>query len=290
MNYLTTLPSPVGPLCLASDGTRITGLWLEGQKYFAATLEGETQDAPDLPVFRQTSAWLKAYFAGEIPSFLPPLAPKGSAFRQAVWKLLLETPRGQTVTYGALAKKLREQGISAAPQAVGGAVGHNPISILIPCHRCVGSGGSLTGYAGGVSVKRYLLKLEGVDMTGLFMPKNTPMHERRKEFPYLPKVLSGPGVRASGEMSETPVPGRYPCPCCGCKTFPVPAADAVAYICPVCMWENDVFTASPDEPSDENHGMTLEQGRENYKTFGVCDIRLARYARKPLLEELDGKS
>lgn len=171
MNYLTVLPSPVGTLHLASDGDSITGLWLEGQKYFAATLEGETQECSGLPVFRQAADWLDAYFAGAVPPALPPLAPKGSAFRQAVWKLLLDIPLGRTATYGALAQALREQGVSAAPQAVGGAVGHNPISILIPCHRVVGTNGSLTGYAGGVSVKKYLLELEGVDVTGLSVPK-----------------------------------------------------------------------------------------------------------------------
>lgn len=166
MTYLTVLPFPVGPLHLASDGDSITGLWIEGQKYFAATLEGVPQKAPELPVFRQASTWLDAYFAGAVPPALPPLAPQGSPFRQAVWKLLLDIPRGKTTTYGALANVLREQGISAAPQAVGGAVGHNPISILIPCHRVVGANGSLTGYAGGIATKKYLLELEGVDMTG----------------------------------------------------------------------------------------------------------------------------
>ena len=102
---------------------------------------------------------------------LPPLAPRGSDFRQAVWRLLLEIPYGQVTTYGVLAQILRNRGISAAAQAVGGAVGHNPISILIPCHRVVGADGSLTGYAGGVEKKRFLLALEGVDMTNLYMPK-----------------------------------------------------------------------------------------------------------------------
>lgn len=171
MTYVTTLPSPVGPLYAASDGDSVTGLWLEGQKYFAATLEGETREAPGLPVFQQAAAWLDAYFAKRPLPALPRLAPKGSAFRQAVWKLLLDIPQGRTTTYGALAQALREQGVSAAPQAVGGAVGHNPISILIPCHRVVGTNGSLTGYAGGVAAKRYLLELEGVDMSQLSMPK-----------------------------------------------------------------------------------------------------------------------
>ena len=171
MMYRTTLPSPVGLLTLASDGQALTGLWLEEQKYFGAGLEPEAVDRPELEVFRRTEAWLHAYFAKEVLPPLPPLAPRGSSFRQAVWKLLLEIPYGKTVTYGALAQALRDQGISAAAQAVGGAVGHNPISILIPCHRVVGTDGSLTGYAGGVEKKRALLELEGADLTGLYLPK-----------------------------------------------------------------------------------------------------------------------
>ena len=171
MMYRTTIPSPVGILTLASDGQALTGLWLEGQKYFGAGLETEASECPELEVFHRTEAWLHAYFAKEALPSLPPLAPRGSSFRQAVWKLLLEIPYGKTVTYGALAQALRDQGISAAAQAVGGAVGHNPISILIPCHRVVGTDGSLTGYAGGVEKKRALLELEGADLTGLYLPK-----------------------------------------------------------------------------------------------------------------------
>lgn len=161
--YMTKIPSPVGQLTLASDGTSLTGLWLVGQKYYAATLDANSVNYPDLSVFVQTANWLEVYFSGAIPPALPPLAPEGSPFRQAVWKLLLEIPRGKTTTYGTLAKTLREHGISAAAQAVGGAVGHNPISILIPCHRVLGADGSLTGYAGGVEVKCWLLQLEGVN-------------------------------------------------------------------------------------------------------------------------------
>ena len=167
--YLTTLPSPVGELTLAADGAALTGLWMEGQKYFGAGLP-ETVQEDNLSVFQETKAWLEAYFARAPLPALPPLAPHGSPFRQAVWRLLLEIPYGTVTTYGALAQKLRQQGISAAAQAVGGAVGHNPISILIPCHRVVGSDGSLTGYAGGVEKKRYLLELEGTDMSGLYIP------------------------------------------------------------------------------------------------------------------------
>lgn len=171
MTYLTSLPSPLGPLSLASDGEAVTGLWLEGQKYFAAGLEAETRKRPDLPVFRRTEAWLNAYFEKRDLPPLPPLAPKGSEFRQKVWKLLLDIPFGETATYGGLTEKLKASGVPASPQAVGGAVGHNPISIIIPCHRVVGVGGSLTGYAGGVEKKRFLLELEGVDLSGLYTPK-----------------------------------------------------------------------------------------------------------------------
>ena len=171
MPFMTTLPSPVGTLTLASDGEALTGLWLEGQKYFGAGLPDTAVRAAELPVFQAAEAWLAAYFSRSPLPALPPLAPRGTPFRQAVWQLLREIPYGTVTTYGALAQTLRDRGISAAAQAVGGAVGRNPISILIPCHRCVGSGGSLTGYAGGVARKRFLLELEGADMTGLYVPK-----------------------------------------------------------------------------------------------------------------------
>ena len=170
MPFVTTLPSPVGTLTLASDGEALTGLWLEGQKYFGAGLPDTAVRAAELPVFQAAEAWLAAYFSRSPLPALPPLAPRGTPFRQAVWQLLRGIPYGTVTTYGALAQKLRDRGVSAAAQAVGGAVGHNPISILIPCHRCVGSGGSLTGYAGGVARKRFLLELEGADMTGLYVP------------------------------------------------------------------------------------------------------------------------
>lgn len=166
--------SPMGPLMIASDGDALIGLWLEGQKYFAATVKEEMTEKDDLPVFNNTKSWLDKYFAGEkpAPSDLP-LAPAGSAFRQEVWKLLCEIPYGEVTTYGQLAKeiakKLNKPGMSA--QAVGGAVGHNPISIIIPCHRVVGSSGSLTGYAGGIEKKIQLLELEGVDMSSMSIPK-----------------------------------------------------------------------------------------------------------------------
>ena len=166
--YLTELHSPIGLLTLASNGTALTGLWLKGQKYFPSPLIGE--NLSDLPVFQQASDWLTAYFSNAPLPPLPTLEPQGSPFRQAVWQQLREIPYGQTTTYGSLARKLREQGIPAAAQAVGGAVGHNPISILIPCHRVLGHNGSLTGYAGGIAVKQYLLELEGVRLVNITCP------------------------------------------------------------------------------------------------------------------------
>lgn len=202
--------SPVGRLTLASDGERLTGLWIEGQKYFGGGIlngklpksvrpENTVPDnvrpgntvpdnaipgnaaagneipgivTPDgvkrddrLAIFAQTKCWLDRYFAGERPA--PgelPLAPEGGEFRQIVWRLLCEIPYGETTTYGALAvQAAAELGRpSMSAQAVGGAVGHNPISIVIPCHRVLGVNGSLTGYAGGLEAKRYLLRLEGI--------------------------------------------------------------------------------------------------------------------------------
>ena len=169
MTSLCHIPSPLGMLTLSAEGEAITGLWLEHQKYFGSTLPLQTR-AEETPVLLQASLWLERYFSGKDPGPVPPLAPQGSAFRQAVWALLQEIPYGQITTYGALTKQLRSRGIAASPQAVGGAVGHNPISILIPCHRVVGSGGSLTGYAGGIENKCFLLELEGVDLTGLYTP------------------------------------------------------------------------------------------------------------------------
>ena len=150
--------SPVGLLTLASDGEAVTGLWLAGQKYFAAGIPTNLPACDDLPVLVRARDWLDRYFAGQrtVANELP-LAPQGSAFRQSVWRILCEIPYGQTVTYGEIAKRL---GVRSA-QAVGGAVGHNPISIIIPCHRVLGADGSLTGYAGGLAAKQWLLRHEG---------------------------------------------------------------------------------------------------------------------------------
>ena len=156
MLFLTHYASPLGPILLAADETGLTGLWFEAQKYFPSFLGVDYQEK-ETPVLTETVRWLDVYFSGKDPGFLPPLHPQGSPFRQTVWNILLTIPRGQTMTYGEIARRL---GVRSA-QAVGGAVGHNPISILIPCHRVVGSDGSLTGYAGGVERKARLLQLEG---------------------------------------------------------------------------------------------------------------------------------
>lgn len=173
MHYLYPYQSPLGQITLASDGQNLTGLWFDGQVYFASTLNGSCI-MKDLPVFRQTILWLNMYFHGQLPDFTPPLRPKGSLFRQSVWTLLLSIPYGTTVSYGELARRLQEKtSKKTAAQAVGGAVAHNPISIIIPCHRVVGSSGSLTGYAGGIDKKYSLLTLEKADLSKLFIPASS---------------------------------------------------------------------------------------------------------------------
>lgn len=172
----TTYYSPIGLMTLASDGCHLTGLWLENQAHFAETLADDVVTNDALQVFTDTKKWLAYYFSGHQPSISSlPIAPAGSPFRQAVWQILCEIPYGQLITYGDIAKKLAiAMGkVSMSSQAVGGAVGHNPISVIIPCHRVVGASGNLTGYAGGMDAKVSLLRLEGVDMSSVFMPKKT---------------------------------------------------------------------------------------------------------------------
>lgn len=171
MIYTQHYESPLGGILLAADETGLTGLWFDGEKYYADNLAAE-HEARDTQALGAAKRWLDVYFAGKEPDFLPPLHPIGSAFRQEVWQLLLEIPYGQTTTYGALAHRLAERrGLRhMSAQAVGGAVGHNEISILIPCHRVVGTSGSLTGYAGGIDKKLSLLRLEQADLSGFFVP------------------------------------------------------------------------------------------------------------------------
>lgn len=171
IRYTFEYASPIGVLMLASDGDNITGLWMKEQKYFASTL-GKNAGEKKLPVFIEAKNWLDSYFNGENPSMTLPLRPEGSGFRQAVWDMLCAIPYGSVVTYGDIAKAMAAKaGLSTmSAQAVGGAVGHNPISIFIPCHRVVGTNGSLTGYAGGIDKKILLLNLEGIDTTKFTVP------------------------------------------------------------------------------------------------------------------------
>lgn len=160
--------SPIGNITMASDGEILCGLWFDGQKYFASTVKGETEER-ELPVFEQTKKWLDIYFSGKEPDFMPKLVLNGSEFRRSVWNILLTIPYGSVMTYGEIAKIMAKQrGISRmSAQAVGGAVGHNPVSIIVPCHRVVGTNGNLTGYAGGIDKKISLLKIEKTDVEKL---------------------------------------------------------------------------------------------------------------------------
>ncbi len=161
MMYLNKYDSPLGMITMVSDGTALTGLWFEGQKYFMASCT-EAIEKKDLPVFAEVKLWLDQYFSGQIPGFLPPLRPKGTAFQLTVWDLLMKIPYGETVTYKEIAERaaLKTGKLRMSAQAAGNAVGHNPISIMIPCHRVIGTDGSLKGYAGGIDRKQYLLELE----------------------------------------------------------------------------------------------------------------------------------
>ncbi len=165
MIHKMSYDSPLGTLLIAEKEGALVGLWMEGQKYFLGSVKEEMQEKTDVKVLLQTREWLERYFERERPAISElPLAPMGSEFQKAVWKILCQIPYGEVTTYKAIAVRIaKERGIERmSAQAVGGAVAHNPISIVIPCHRVVGSDGSLTGYAGGIEKKKKLLELEGV--------------------------------------------------------------------------------------------------------------------------------
>ena len=170
-DYIGWYGSPLGRMLMASDGEALVGLWFEGQEHFGEGLRAERVERM-VPVMEETVRWLDCYFGGKVPGFMPALQLRGTPYRRAVWRILMEIPYGQTVTYGEIAARLagtaaqgRLAGLgsgSIIARAVGGAVGHNPVSLIVPCHRVVGADGGLTGYAGGLERKRRLLRLEGL--------------------------------------------------------------------------------------------------------------------------------
>ncbi len=172
MQYISHYPSPIGNMLLAADEMGLTGLWFEGQKYFALDLDKEHEEK-EIPLFEKVKQWLDIYFSGREPDFTIPIHLTGTEFQNEVWEILCTIPYGQTMTYGEIAKQIAARNGLAhmSAQAVGGAVGHNRISIIVPCHRVVGANGSLTGYAGGIEKKAKLLKLEKVSMKQLSVMK-----------------------------------------------------------------------------------------------------------------------
>ena len=172
MDYTAHYQSPLGGITLASDGEALVGLWFDRQKYFADVLDSWYEERVDLPVFDRTRRWLDIYFSGQAPGFIPKLTMRTSPFRKRVWEVMLTIPYGHTMTYGDIARVIaHERGLaSMSPQAIGGAVGHNSISLIIPCHRVIGTNGSLTGYAGGIDKKIRLLQMEGVLQKDFLVP------------------------------------------------------------------------------------------------------------------------
>ena len=172
MHYVSHYESPLGAMTMASDSEHLTGLWFDGQKYDRSTISDDAVLRPHLPVFTQTSQWLDAYFGGTDPGFTPPIRVEGSDFKKMVTSIMLSIPFGATSTYARIAaevaRRMGRKQMSA--QAVGGAVGRNPIVLIVPCHRVLASDGSLRGYAGGVDRKERLLEMEGVNVSGLLTP------------------------------------------------------------------------------------------------------------------------
>ncbi len=183
MVYLGYCESPVGKLTMASRDNKLIGLWIKGQKCYLGDLNCPVREDSDIEIFEKTRDWLDRYFKGKKPSIKElDLAPEGSEFRRNVWKLLCEIPYGEVTTYGELAKKMAKLMNRDAifPKAIGGAVSHNPIAIIIPCHRVIGADGNLTGYAAGIKKKIKLLRLEHVDMTKFHIPKEEFHYDKKK--------------------------------------------------------------------------------------------------------------
>lgn len=170
MNYMCKYNSEIGNIIIVSDGENLTGLWFEGQKHFLNLFEEQKEE---LEIFTKTKKWLDIYFSGKRPEFSIPVLFSGTEFRVKVWNILKEIPYGEVITYGDIAKRLAEEkGIKKmSAQAVGAAVGHNPISIIVPCHRVIGNNNNLTGYAGGLDKKKRLLEIEGIDISKMTVPE-----------------------------------------------------------------------------------------------------------------------
>ena len=159
MYYSTRYTSPLGEMLIVSDGEAICGVWFCGQKHFKSSIPDEITQNDDLPIFKKVKTWFDSYFNGENPAIDFKLKPEGSEFRKKVWNILSQIPYGETLSYGEIAREISP---SMSAQAVGGAVGRNPIAILIPCHRVIGSNGKLTSYAAGLEKKIELLELERI--------------------------------------------------------------------------------------------------------------------------------
>ncbi len=166
MQYISKYSSPMGNILLAADAVGLTGLWFEGQTYFGLCLDKDYEEK-ELPIFTKAKEWLDVYFSGREPNFKLPIHAMGTPFQNAVWEILCSIPYGKTMTYGEVAKIIAERkGIKRmSAQAVGGAVGRNKLSIIIPCHRVIGATNKLTGYAAGLDKKIALLKLEHIYTT-----------------------------------------------------------------------------------------------------------------------------
>lgn len=179
--YIQFYDSPLGKLAMRSDGTALIGLELASQQAAVADIAGSRPQEKSLPIFQETARWLDSYFRGRAPSFTPKLKLSGSDFQKRVCEIMLTIPFGETITYGEIAARIaRERGIPRmSAQAVGGAVGANPILIIVPCHRVIGAGGNLTGYGAGMERKIQLLKLEKVDMTNLFVPRKKSVPKKQ---------------------------------------------------------------------------------------------------------------
>lgn len=177
MKYISKYTSPLGNILLAADEIGLTGLWFEGQKFFPLYLDKDHEEK-ELPIFIKAKEWLDIYFSGKEPTFMLPLHFIGTPFQIEVWEILYSIPYGKTMTYGEIAKIIaKRKGIQRmSAQAVGGAVGRNEISIIVPCHRVVGANGSLTGYAGGIDKKTALLRLEKIDVMETKLLLHSPHH------------------------------------------------------------------------------------------------------------------